>query len=136
MAVNVIWDDAGKTILRYDFVGNWTWDEFFVAAAEFHAQLESVEHKVDTVINLLESAGIPGNTLSHVYSALQRQHPNDSGLNVIVSKAMIIQTLLNVFKRAYNSLPMQVELQLVSTLEEARVKCAEYRARKGIREDS
>lgn len=120
MAIKVIWDDETKTILRYDFIGNWTWNEFYAASAEFHAQLDSVDHKVDTIINLTDSAGMPGNVLSQAYSAFQNQHPNDTGLNVIVSKGMLIQILVNTFSRVYSNFTENFEIHLVFSLEDAR----------------
>lgn len=135
MTIKVIWDnDETKTILRYDFIGNWTWNEFYAASAEFHAELDRVNHKVDTIINLTGSTGMPGNVLSHAYSAFQNQHPNDTGLNVIVSKGMLIQILVNTFSRVYSNFTENFEIHLVSSLEEARNYLSERRALQEKRE--
>jgi hypothetical protein len=132
MAVTVVWDDVEKTILRMDFAGRWTWEEFQDAFAEFHATLDMVDYKVDTVINLSESIAIPENAVSNFVKGVQQQHQNDSGLNVIVSKTIVIQVLWNVFNRVYAGFVKGVDIKLVSTLEEARKVIATSRALKEI----
>ena len=42
MSVNLVWDDSQYTTLRFDYEGEWTWNEWYAAMEEaenrMHAQ--------------------------------------------------------------------------------------------------
>ena len=47
MSVTVVWDNERKTVIRYDMLGRWNWNEFQVEFQKAKAMLDSVEHTVD-----------------------------------------------------------------------------------------
>jgi hypothetical protein len=45
-SVEIKWDNEQKTILRYIFTGDWTWDEYLERLNEGRTMMAEVEHSV------------------------------------------------------------------------------------------
>ncbi len=99
MPAKCYWDDSDtKTIVRIDYIGNWTWDEHFKVADEGRQMTLSVTHRVDYIGDLtLGQQPRGGSALSNVKAVLRRLAPN-SGIVVNVV-APFEAVLLNVFKK-------------------------------------
>ncbi|MFN8373769.1 MAG: hypothetical protein U0694_12955 [Anaerolineae bacterium] len=117
MNVHVSWDDAEQTIIRYDFDGNWTWDEFHAAAHEAYAMTRSVEHRVHTISYFRPGAMIPPDALVQFRLAMSNA-PANRGVTVIVGGSRFTRTLVEVFSKINRTLGER--LKLAHSLEEAR----------------
>ncbi len=100
MPVLVDWDDSEKTILRYRFEGHWTWDELYVTYERGVSLNNSVPHRVDTLADLTQSKGLPGNAAAQ-FRKLTTLPQSNTGLIVIVGGGALITALLNAFKTVY-----------------------------------
>lgn len=124
MNVTVSWDNDARTVIRYDFEKQWTWDEFYAAATSAFAMTRSVSHLVDTISNFTPGAALPPNALFQFRRAMYTA-PANRGVNVIVGASALIKTLVLLFSQLNRDLSER--LILVDSLEQAREVLAERR---------
>lgn len=84
MAVRVYWLDEAKTLVQYDFVGDWTWEEFYPVLEEALVMEHSVSHRVDVVCDFRSAGALPQNVLVNLKTVTEKAPPN-SGLSVFVT---------------------------------------------------
>ena len=121
MGVTVSWDNEARTTLRYDFQGQWDWEQFRTAAVVAFALTRSVPHKVDTISYFHVGAMLPSNAIFHFNKAMKDAPPN-RGVTVIVGNNTFIKNLVSVFGKIYK--PLGKRLFLAASLDEARQKLA------------
>ena len=97
MPITVQWFDAEHTLIKVDYEGRWTWDEFFAAADDGRALAKSVNHRVDYILDMRNGV-IPrsGSTLTNSRTVMAKRAPN-SGIFVTLTTPFV-KTMLNVFK--------------------------------------
>jgi hypothetical protein len=127
MPTQCYWDDAAQTIIRMDYTGSWTWEEFFQAADEARRLANSVPHRVDYISDLSQGrTPLAGSPLSNGKSVMRRLAPN-SGIVATVTSSFTA-ALLNVFKKFDHDLGQR--MIGVPTLAEAYEVIARERAQK------
>lgn len=92
MSVSAWWDNDEQTIVRYDFEGHWTWEEFYPVYEQAIAMERGVPHRVDVILNMLKSQNIPISILTHARS-IARKQPGNLGISVIVTTNAAILSL-------------------------------------------
>jgi hypothetical protein len=117
MSVNVSWDNDDKTIIRYDFDGQWTWNDFNAATVDAFAMTRSVDHRVDSISYFNKGAALPPNALFQFRRAMANA-PKNRGKTVIVGGSAFIKTMVAVFSHLNRELGER--LALADTLDEAR----------------
>ena len=122
MSVSANWDSDAKRIIRYDFEGHWTWEQFRTAANEAFALTRSVEYRVDTISNFLPGADLPPNALFQ-FNRIMKNAPPNRGIVVIVGGTMFINNLVSMFTTVYKALGQKIKI--APTLVEARKILAE-----------
>ena len=116
MSIQVVWDNDEKTIIRYTYQGQWTWDELAAVLEEAYALLDTVDHPVDFIIDLRQSVLLPKDALRHGERVAQAVHPNE-GRSVVVGANMLVSRLADVFYKIYRRTSKQ--FRFVATLDEA-----------------
>jgi hypothetical protein len=124
MSIKVSWDNEAKTIIRYDFEGDWNWEEFHVAAQEAFKLTRSVEHTVDTISNFLPGTRLPANAFLQFRRAMV-DAPKNRGVTAIAGNSSFITRMVSVFSKVNKRLGER--LVVVASLEEARKVLAERR---------
>ena len=104
MPIRVYWDDPEKTIVRYDFEGNWTWDELYKVYYQAIAMETSVPYRVDIILDMRLSGRIPGNVLLHIKNFSEKQPPN-VGLSIFVTTNAFITSLYHTATKFYAKSP-------------------------------
>jgi hypothetical protein len=128
MPMHVYWDDEAHTIIRTEGEGAWTWDEFHRTMDEVIRMMRMVNHRVDLINLRLPGAKTPeGSAMPHFQRAM-RTMPANLGLNVQVSTSAFGRLMVALFTRLYGSRPGG-RVVMVASLEEARAKIAEDRAK-------
>ena len=117
MPIKVSWDNECKTIVRYCFVGDWTWDEFFDAKQEAMCLIDGVPNKVGVIMDALNIPLLPGNWLIHIRKALRTKHPRTEAIVVIAQKP-VIRTMIRSMRG--KALMGVVPVELADDLDEAR----------------
>lgn len=98
MPIEIRWDDAAQTIIREDFAGNWTWEQFFAMSAQAAEMMKSVDHRVDILCNMQNGTmPLSGMTMSNSRKVLRDLPPN-WGIIVIVTNS-VISVFANIFKK-------------------------------------
>ena len=116
MTVSANWDNEQKTIIRYSFDGNWTWNEFYAAVNQSHALQDAVSHRVDIILDLGESYVVPEGALMQFRRLAGINHAN-TGVRVIVSRNSTLGVLFDTFTRVYSKIAEKH--YLASSMEQA-----------------
>lgn len=124
MSVQVFWDNPEKTVVRYDFEGRWTWDEFYPAYKQAIEMELSVAHRVDVIVNLEQARLFPDNMLSHLKVISDKQPPN-IGVSVLVTRNGFVHSMYNVGVKFYGKI--RHYFRTADTLQEAYEIIAEMR---------
>jgi hypothetical protein len=119
MAIRVEWDDSDQNALRYTYEGSWNWDEFQQARKQARLLLDTVDHKVDVIIDVVQTGILPNNILSRANSIPRERHPNE-GTIIIVGASPLIRFLYDVARRIYAEVIDYRGYRMVASLEEAR----------------
>ena len=130
MGVTVAWDNTEKTIMRFDYTGDWTWDDFDAVEPDLQAMMDSVDHQVDTIV-VLETSSVPLGALarfSTIVNSPSFTHPN-AGLTVVVGASGLARALADIFGKAHKQ--TAAKIAMASTLEEAYAIIAEHRRLRG-----
>ncbi|MCU0513906.1 MAG: hypothetical protein MUE40_15205 [Anaerolineae bacterium] len=126
MPIHLEWDDAECRILRLNFDGGWTWDDFYAATRERDRLLNSQPHRVDLLADFSSSGKLPaGSPISSARSVLASPPPN-LGMLVIVSNSLFIDVLVNTFQRVFAQL-IGLKITVVDSVAAARSEIAAAR---------
>ncbi|MFN8374862.1 MAG: hypothetical protein U0694_18525 [Anaerolineae bacterium] len=118
MPVNVKWYDEQQRVIWYAYEGRWTWDEFYQTFEQGNQMIESVEHNVDTIIDLRRSSLLPSNVMSRGNFMGSKLHPRH-GKTVVVGANSFVQLLYDMFRKLYGGTADKMHLTFVQTLDEA-----------------
>lgn len=124
MGIRVYWEDEAHTIVRYDFEGRWTWEELYPVYDEAIAMETSVPYRVDVILDMRRSQGVPGNALSHLKNISDKQ-PTNIGLSIFVTENKFLLALYSVGCKFYYKIPYY--FQVVPTIEAAHAMIAKSR---------
>jgi hypothetical protein len=128
MGVSVQWDDAEKTILRYDYGGKWTVEELYAAASEAKKliEVEGTQHKIAVIINMQNSSALPASAMTHGKRLMTMPLPNVD-FQVVVGANMFVRTLANTATKVYGQFGRKITTQFAQTMDEARSVIAKQR---------
>jgi len=127
MGIRTSWDNENKTILRIEYEGSWTWEDFHKAHDEGNELIKSVSHRVAVIIDVSKSRLIPSGALSRGKHVTENK-PANQGMTAVVGANGFIQGLYDLFRKVYRK---DFNLIYVSSLEEARARLLEQRATQG-----
>jgi hypothetical protein len=117
MPISVTWDNAEQTVICLTFDGRWTWDDYHTAASEISAMLNSVNHRVDLIVDFRTSE-LPNNAVKQVESGSALFWHPQAGFGVLVGVKGFIRSLLMLFIQVY---PNSAQwLLLAASVEDAR----------------
>ncbi len=121
MPITIQWDTEAHTVIRWEMVGTWTWEDFYAAVAETR-NLRAAEVARQPIVNILDmtkNTTKPLGMVMHGRNAMQvRTNPADQVIFVTTNQFM--QTMINSFRMVYRELGRNVHI--VSTLDEARIQ--------------
>ena len=95
MPITVNWFDASHTILVQEYQTPWTWDIYHKSIEEINVQMDTVNHKVDLIVDFSRGAVLPAKALSHFRRAVTDIHPN-RGLVVMIGMNPYLTALTEV----------------------------------------
>jgi hypothetical protein len=126
MPVRVYWLNESKTLIQYDFVGDWTWEEFYPVLEEALVMEISVGHRVDVICDFLSAGALPQNALANIKTITDKAPPN-IGLSVFVTTNRFFNLMYDTAVRFY---PKTKRFFVVaSSMEEAHAIIDEDRAK-------
>lgn len=120
MSITVNWSDEQKSELIYHIQGKWTWDELFAAIDEATHLLDTINHRVNLIIDVSESLFMPPLSVANlrrVANAPTMSHPN-TGLLILVGANQFIKIMFQVFSRLFPHAASRY--RLIDTIENAK----------------
>ncbi|MEO8606614.1 MAG: hypothetical protein ABI690_01930 [Chloroflexota bacterium] len=129
MPVQIIWDDAEQTTIRFEMTGKWSWDEFYGSYENIWDEVTKVGHRVDAIADVTQTTHVPAGSISRVRSYASKR-PENTGIIVFAGAnsylTAIMQTVQNLFKTV---MQRSISIRFATTLDEARAIIAEARAK-------
>jgi hypothetical protein len=100
MAVNFAWHDSTHKVMRVDLVGRWTWDEYHQAIHEIAELIRPLDHPVDFIFDLQQSAPISSGAPRQADTTF-RLLGNKMGMMIVVTQNTFVKVIAATFKKAY-----------------------------------
>src|SRR5688572_11443316 len=97
MGIDVSWDPTAPNLLRWDFSGAWTLDDFWDVVAESHDMVEEIDGTFDMVLNG-NNTPTPALPLAAFQRAFRQASPKQN-LVVIVNESPLVRSLMQVLQR-------------------------------------
>ena len=124
MSVTADWYDSKQDIVLYVFEGRWTWDELYAAYNKAIVMEKNAPHRVDVLLDLLNSKAVPANALLHVKNISNKQ-PDNLGLTIVVTPNAFVRALYNAGTQFYKGIAHY--FRVVPTMEDGLNMIAEDR---------
>lgn len=101
MGIQVGWQDEGKRVIRCAVSGRWTWDELQIALNKTIKLMDSVEHKVDFIIDLRNGSFVlnPFSLLGQARSVATPETHRNEGTKVVIGANGMVQTAYDTYRR-------------------------------------
>jgi hypothetical protein len=118
------WDNDDKTVLRYVAAGAWNWNDLHKHLRRSTLWLDTVDHLVETIIDLRAGAKLPAGAVAHLRSLGKRIHPKMQARTIILGVDPAVQRQLGAVDGVY-----QTSVQLIrfaSSDEEAAAILGEW----------
>jgi len=124
--IQVVWDNDEKTIVRWEFKGAWTWDEWYEATRYVLEMRATVmDHPcVPAIFDLKHSGNVPMGALPHARTAMEMMDPRD--YVIITNSSGFVRSLTEIFRHLNREFAEKVFV--ARTVEEARSIIAQRRA--------
>jgi hypothetical protein len=122
MGITVSWDDQQQTVVRMQFAGEWSLEDFRGANLQTVTLVRSVDHPVYVLSDLRASGDIPLGILWQLRD-IAGMRPSNWGGGIALTKNVIIKSVVDVLGRIYMGQQEQ-RLFVVATEEEAEAVIA------------
>ena len=116
MSVTVKWYDSTHRILQYNFIGDWTWDEYYSALAEGRTMEKTAGHEVCTLNDMRQTTHIPDDFIEHARQ-VSLTRPISTVISVYINPDYHFAGIYEVLCRLYPD--TRLLYPLVNTEEEA-----------------
>ncbi len=119
MPVKMYWDNPEKTIFIAEYIGVWTWEEFYPAMEAANREFDQIDHTADVIHDWSQSTRIPADIMTHSRNLIKRMHPR-TGISVHVGTNNLFMSLWRIFAGVYASFSGQRKFLFASTVDEGR----------------
>lgn len=126
MAITVSWLDDTQTMLRYDVSGAWTWQDLAEALNQGNDLMDSVSHRVEVIVDMSGSAGMPANMIELGRRMTGIRRPENMGVVVVIQGGALLEALVGTMRRIYKGLDQSI--LYADTLEAARAAAVAARS--------
>jgi hypothetical protein len=115
MSFNLTWENTAQTVLRFEFQGTWTWEEYNEAIDDACELINSVEHNVQIIF--IQTKFTPnGSPIPHIQRTTRLIPRNVSKL-IMVGGPIFLRSLYEVMVKVNSRLSNQIVF--VNTVDEA-----------------
>ncbi len=115
----ILWHDPEQTIIRTEYSGAWTWDDFHVAVETAVDMMKSVPDRVDLIVAPQPNSVMPHTTADpHLKRAIQMLPPN-FGIQVIVTRNAWSRAMASIFTKLFSNGAYKGRLYFAASVEEA-----------------
>lgn len=122
-----MWDNAEKTIVRFDYSPKWTWDEFYLAVQEANKMMDSVDKTCVSIVDMSRTSFLPPGASIHIRNIIrQSMSHNNSGVVVFLNADTIVKMMIDGLRQNYPDIKDFSNFIYSKNLEEARQLAAEH----------
>ncbi len=116
--IRVEFDNPEQTVIRWDFRGRWTWEDWYVSVRQVMALRQSVNDRpvVPAIINFKYSGSLPLGALPHARATGEFMDARDYA--VIVNASGYVRSMIEAFRLLNPS--FRERILLADTLAAAR----------------
>lgn len=124
MSIEIQWENEEKTIIRWIFSGDFTWEDYDEGDRKLAGMIADIDHNFATIFDLSQMTTLPRYAVSQ-YPKLVRDVPARQETLIIISLNRLVRSLGRIFTRVY-----RMNIHFVPTLEDAISLIAELRRRR------
>lgn len=125
MKIEPMWDNEQQTIIRHIFQRGWSWTDFHQALEKASTMMDTVQHRVDVVLDFRDASIIPSGAITQVKKAYSNpKHPN-IGATVVVGANSFMQALVQVGTKLTPGTLQSWDVMFANNLEEAYTQLAQ-----------
>lgn len=119
MSIEIGWYDDSHRIVFTQYIGQWSWEEFYDIARQAARMIGEESHRVDILADMRKSGPLPinGSALT-IAGSVMRLYPENWGCIVIIAENRFVSMLINIFS-AVNSAGFGARTCVAKTLDEA-----------------
>ena len=119
MKIESVWDNEDKTIIRHIFERGWGWTDFHQALDHASSMMDTVDHRVDVILDFRGASMIPSGAITQVKKAYTNpKHPN-IGTTVVIGASAFMQAIVSVGTRLSPNALQDWDVQFANSLDEA-----------------
>lgn len=107
MPINVCWDNEHCTVIRYEFVNPWSWQDLIDAIDQVDKMIRDVPYTVHFIADMTRGDTLPDKFLSHIQAASRKVRERD-GLIVVINTNTFAQAVYGIFTRLNNNVMSRV----------------------------
>ena len=100
MGIHVVWDNAEKSIIRWDFDMDWDWTNFWDAFSEAMRMSEGNTQRVDVISNVTNTKRLPIGALG-AFKSVDTKLPDFVKLVVVAGSNSVTRVMINTFAQIY-----------------------------------
>jgi hypothetical protein len=121
MGIRVEWFDPAKQSIYFCFEGTYTWDELFASIEEATGLLNTVDYRVNMVVDVTQSMHIPPVSPTKLQKVAQAatMNPDLIRTGIVIGAIPYMQTMFDLYRRLYPR--SAAKFQFVRTMTEARM---------------
>ncbi len=127
MKITVVWDNTEQTLIRFDFNGRWSFDDFFEATRTAHGMIEARTHQkpVATLLNFNKYPVTTGNLISFAQRGIAHKHAQ-TAVVILVTENSFIEAIRKTLVKVYPTVGSSF-LQ-ANTLDQGRIVALQHLA--------
>lgn len=118
MPIEADWDNEDRTVIRYEFRGRYSAEEFDEILDKTDAMSDSVKHMVHYLVIIHAGMWIPKGVSGPIGRVYTADKPN-RGVTIVVGASMPYKTVSEISKNMYEYMQPNARI-FVRTVEEAR----------------
>jgi hypothetical protein len=127
MSIKVRWYNDDQTIIQYEFVGEWGWEEFEARYEDTLCLLDSVNHKVDFILDFQRNESFPEGFLDRLIEAAEYNHSN-MGIALYVGVPEVMRAIGEMLDMLYPHLVETYPFEFAETVAEAEATLTRHRS--------
>lgn len=116
MPVHLKWWDDTETILHYEFIDPWDWNEYDTVLRQGRALMREKDHYVGILNDMMQTQKLPTSLLSKARGYISTK-PKNTGRVIFATQNKFVVMMFQMFIRVYPKLAENYHIR--STLEES-----------------
>jgi len=124
MSIEIQWENEEKTIIRWIFSGDFTWEDYDEGDKKLASMIADIDHNFATIFDLSQMTTLPRYAVSQ-YPRLIRDVPARQEMLIIIGMNRLVRSLGSIFTRVY-----RMNIHFVPSLEDALALIKEKRSKR------